>query len=74
MKTNLKKHEAKVKKIQQKLEKLQSEYPNLNFFDGNLLRVIDEHRKYAKLLIYSQVDVQGCKEQRFKCSDCICRG
>ena len=74
MKTNLKKHQAKVKKIQQKLEKLQSEYPNINFFDGNLLRVIDEHRKYAKQLIYSQVDVKGCQEQKFKCSDCICRG
>lgn len=74
MKTNIKKHEAKIKRIKVKLSELEKEYPNINFYDGNLLRVIDEHRKYVKQLIYSQVDETACKEQKFKCSNCICRG
>ena len=74
MKTNIKKHEAKTKRIKAKLLELQKEYPEINFYDGNLLRVVDSHRKLAIELIYSQVDERACKEQKFKCSNCICRG
>lgn len=74
MKTNIKKHEAKIKRIKAKLLELQKEYPNIDFYDGNLLRVVDSHRKLAIELIYSQVNANGCKEQKFKCTDCICRG
>lgn len=73
MKTNIKKHEAKIKRIKAKLLELQKEYPNIDFYDGNLLRVVDSHRKLAIELIYSQVNANGCKEQKFKCTDCICR-
>ena len=74
MKTNIKKHEAKIKRIKAKLLELQKEYPNIDFYDGNLLTVVDSHRKLAIELIYSQVNANGCKEQKFKCTDCICRG
>jgi hypothetical protein len=73
IKTNKKKHEKKVEKIKEKLKLLQSEYPDINFLDGNLLRVIDIHRELVKELIYAEVDVTACTEQRYKCSNCICK-
>jgi hypothetical protein len=73
MKTNQKKHEAKAKRLQQKMNVLQQQNPDIDFFDGHLLSVIDEHRKLVKELVYAMTDATGCEEQKFKCSNCICR-
>ena len=73
MKTNLKKHLEKQKRIQKKIDEIQKRNPDFDFKNLPLMNDIDKHRELVKELIYTNVDIKGCQEQKFKCSDCICR-
>lgn len=73
MKTNEKKYLQKKKRIEQKLAKIEQKNPGFNFKDLPLINDIDEHRKLTKQLIFTNVDIIGCKEQKFKCENCICK-
>jgi len=74
MRTNLKNHEAKIKRLEKKIDEIVKRNPTINFYDLPMLNDLDNHRKLVKELVVTKADATGCREQRFKCSNCICRG
>lgn len=72
--TNIKKHDAKIKRLEKKIAEIVKRNPTINFYDLPMLNDLDTHRKLTKELVIAKVDAKGCRDQKFKCSDCICRG
>lgn len=73
VKTNQKKHEAKIKRLTDKLEAIEKQYPKIDFRNMDLIRAIDNHRSLTKGLIFAKVDLTACTEQKFKCEGCVCK-
>lgn len=73
MKTLEKAHVKKIKKLQDSIALIEQKYPGINFTNMAFLNEVDNHRAMTKKLIYTQVDLKGCQEQKFKCEGCICR-
>lgn len=73
MKTNEKKHFAKLRRLEKQIEAIEKRNPNFNFYNAPLISDLDKHRELVKKKIVVTVDIEGCQTQRFKCENYICR-
>ena len=64
----------RLKVINDRLEKLQSDFPDVDFKNIDIKRAYDKHFELIKEKIHLEVDLKYCSSENRKemCSDCNC--
>lgn len=70
----LNKKKRRLKTIEGKIEKLKSDFPEVDFKNMEIKRAYEKYHELVKELIYLKVDVQYCQSENRKemCLDCNC--
>lgn len=64
----------KIKQLERSLRKIEKAHPYVNFYDQELLRVVQAHSTTSQELIHLKVDYDACRSVRvdFACRECTC--
>ena len=70
----LQKKKRRLKVINDRLEKLQSDFPNVDFKNQDIKRAYDKYFELVKEKIHLEVDLKFCPTENRKemCLDCNC--
>ena len=70
----LQKKKRRIKTIESKIDKLETDFPLVDFKNMEIKRAYEKYYELSKELIYLSVDVKYCQTENRNemCSDCNC--
>ena len=60
---SLKSKSKQLKVVNIKLDKIQAQYPDVNFLDNNLRHAFERHFELMREFVYLTVDIKCCQDQ-----------
>ena len=74
MKTLFSRHNARAKRLNERMQAIEAKYPEFDFHSSELRRDLEKYWEMQKQYIHASVNAKACKSDNpdYICEDCNC--